>query len=93
MTNYKKYKSHDYVAEKIYVQGSSVVFYYNTGFHYLDKTGKEKTKTPSCLMCLEIEGLNEKRMCEHVKIYRIKKKEIQRVSFGKFIKEVDKYQF
>lgn len=44
-------------------------------------------------MCLEIEGLNEKRMCEHVKIYRIKKKEIQRVSFGKFIKEVDKYQF
>ena len=45
MTNYKKYKSHDYVAEKIYVQGSSVVFYYNTGFHYLDKTGKEKTKT------------------------------------------------
>ena len=53
MTNYKKYKSHDYVAEKIYVQGSSVVFYYNTGFYYLDKTGKEKTKTPSCLMCLD----------------------------------------
>ena len=88
-----KYGLHDCEAEKIYVKGNSVIFCFNTGVYYLDETGKETTKTPSCLMLLEIEGLNKRRIWEYVEIYRIKKKEIRRVSFGKFIKEVDKYQF
>ena len=88
-----KYGLHHCEAEKIYVKGNSVIFCFNTGVYYLDETGKETTKTPSCLMLLEIEGLNKRRIWEYVEIYRVKKMEIREISFLGFIKEVNEYQF
>lgn len=88
-----KYGLHDCVVEKIFVHENALIFCFNTGVYNLNEKGTETTKTPQCLMCLEIEDLNKEQMWKHIEISKIKKNKICEIDYEEFVKEVDKSKF
>ena len=88
-----KYCLHDCVVEKINVQNNFLIFCFNTGIYNLNENSAETVKTSTCLMCLEIEGLNTKQIWEHIEISKIDKNRICEIEYDKFVEEVDKFKF
>ena len=88
-----KYGLHDCVIDKIYVQNDLLFFSFSTGVYNLDEKGTETTKTAECIMRLEIDGLNVKRMWEHIEILKIYKNKISEINFEVFAEEVNNYKF
>ena len=88
-----KYGLHDCLVDKIYAQNDLLVFYFKAGVYNLNEKGAETTKTRSCVMYLKIEDLNTKRISEHIEISKIVKNKIREVDYGKFVSEVDKFNF
>ena len=88
-----KYCLHDCVVDKVLVQNNSIVFCFNTGVYKLNENAKEITKTSSCLMDLEIRGLNIEKMWQHMEVSRICKNAVCEIECEEFIEEVNKFKF
>ena len=88
-----KYGLHDSIIDKIFIQSNMLLLLFNFGIYKLNENGKETTKTSRCTICIEVEGLNNDNICEHIQIYKIHKNKIKEIEYEKFAQAVNSSGF